>query len=109
MKKRPLNFGQAITELRRERGLNQRELAAKVRKQEGGVISQQYLNDIENGRRNPSNDFLIAELARALNADPAYLSYLAGQMPTEIRGLAGDAESVRRAIAAFRAVLRSRE
>jgi transcriptional regulator with XRE-family HTH domain len=94
-------FGQTIVELRRSRGLNQRALAEKVRKEEGGPISQQYLNDIENGRRNPSSHFLINELAKALETDPAYLSYIAGRLPQELEGLTISPEALRAAIDAF--------
>jgi transcriptional regulator with XRE-family HTH domain len=100
--KRKLTFGQAITSLRHTRGLNQRELASKVRKEDGNPISQQYLNDIENGRRNPPGDHIIEQLAKVLKTDPAFLSYVAGQMPRELRELVEDPEALRAAIVAFR-------
>jgi transcriptional regulator with XRE-family HTH domain len=100
-----LTFGQAITELRRQRGLNQRQLASEVRKADGRPISQQYLNDIENGRRFPANDQLITELAGALRTDPAFLSYMAGQLPAEMRDLAADPDRLRAAVKAFKETL----
>jgi transcriptional regulator with XRE-family HTH domain len=104
-RRKKLSFGQAIGELRRSRGLNQRDLAARVHKENGTPISQQYLNDIENDRRNPSSTILIGELAKALGVEPAYLSYVAGLLPQELHGLTEDAEELRRAIDAFQAAL----
>lgn len=100
---RRLTFGQAITELRRNRGLNQRQLAAQVKKDDGTSISQQYLNDIENGRRSPSGERLIEQLAVALGTDASYLAYVAGILPAEIRDVIDDPKRLRDAIAAFRA------
>jgi transcriptional regulator with XRE-family HTH domain len=99
---RKLTFGEAITNLRHTRGFNQRELASRIRKEDGNPISQQYLNDIENGRRNPPGDHIIEQLAKALKTDAAFLSYVAGQMPHELRQLIDDPEALRAAIAAFR-------
>jgi transcriptional regulator with XRE-family HTH domain len=59
-------FGTLISEARRSKGLSQKDLAAKVKKEDGQAISPQYLNDIEHDRRNPpgapdSADSRIAE------------------------------------------------
>ena len=91
-----------MTTLRRRQGLNQKALAAQIRREDGGTISAQYLNDIEHDRRSPSSDHLIEQMARALNADPAFLTFIAGTLPAEIRHLPLDEERLRRAIAAFR-------
>ena len=50
-------FGTIISEARRAAGLSQKELAAKVKKEDGQPISAQYLNDIEHDRRNPPRSF----------------------------------------------------
>ena len=43
-----VTFGQAISKARKALGLSQKELAARVMKEEKtGAISPQYLNDIE--------------------------------------------------------------
>ena len=39
-------FGELISEGRKKKGLSQKELAAKVLKEDGSAISPQYLNDI---------------------------------------------------------------
>ena len=88
--------------------MNQRSLAAQVRKEDGGTISQQYLNDIENGRRNPAGTFLIHELAKALDADPAYLTYIAGQLPEELQDVIDSPEALRSAIDAFLSALKQK-
>jgi transcriptional regulator with XRE-family HTH domain len=93
-----LTFGQAVTELRQQTGLNQRELAKKVRKEDGGPISQQYLNDIEHDRRNPTGEHLIKEMAKALNADATFLTWLSGQVPSELRDVVRDPETLKRLI-----------
>jgi transcriptional regulator with XRE-family HTH domain len=46
-------FGEVISELRKERGLTQKALAAQVKKKDGIAIGIAYINDIEHDRRNP--------------------------------------------------------
>ena len=95
-------FGEAVATLRRERGLTQKELASRIRRDESKAISPQYLNDIEHDRRRPLSENFIAAVADALEADPAYLTYMAGQFPLELRELQLDEEQLRIAIQAFR-------
>ena len=104
-----LTFGATITGLRKRRGLNQRDLAARIQKEDGGSISQQYLADIENGRRNPSGDHIITQLATALEEDPAFLAYVAGQLPNEVRDLTTDPQRFRAALEKFREALAGQE
>lgn len=102
------SFGQTIVSLRRERGLNQKELASKIRREDSSdPISPSYLNDIEHDRRNPTSDHLIQQIADALSVDAAFLTFLAGQLPTEMRELALDEEQLQRAIKAFKAAVQS--
>ncbi|HYW46720.1 MAG TPA: helix-turn-helix transcriptional regulator [Bryobacteraceae bacterium] len=56
-------FGTIIAEARRAVGMSQKELAGKIKKEDGLPISAQYLNDIEHDRRNPPSEFLIAQIA----------------------------------------------
>jgi transcriptional regulator with XRE-family HTH domain len=74
-------FGRAIADARKKIGLTQKELAAKVLKEEGIAISPQYLNDIERDRRSPSSDWMIQQFAQALDLDTDYLHYLNGRFP----------------------------
>jgi transcriptional regulator with XRE-family HTH domain len=78
-------LGEAISQQRRKRGLSQKQLAEQIRREEGGSISPQYLNDIEHDRRSPSSDHMIKEFARVLGLSENYLFYLAGRVPAEAR------------------------
>lgn len=46
-------FGKIVSAARKELGISQKDLAAKIVKEDGETISPQYLNDIEHDRRNP--------------------------------------------------------
>lgn len=56
-------FGKRVREIRKERGLSQVELAAKV------GIDRSYMGFLERGERNPSLE-VIAKIAEALNVTP---------------------------------------
>ena len=56
-------FGKRVRELRKERGLSQVELAAKV------GIDRSYMGFLERGERNPSLE-VIAKIAEALSVTP---------------------------------------
>lgn len=56
-------FGGRVRELRKERGLSQVELAAKV------GIDRSYMGFLERGERNPSLE-VIAKIAEALSVTP---------------------------------------
>lgn len=81
--------------------LSLREVADKVKKEDGTPISPQYLNDIEHDRRVPSPDVLEG-LARALKIDSDYLHFLAGSMPSDLKGRAAREEKVVEAYRLFR-------
>jgi transcriptional regulator with XRE-family HTH domain len=95
-------FGRVILESRRALGLSQKDLASRVRRDDGGPISPQYLNDIEHDRRNPTGRLLIDQIARALKLDADYLSFLAGQFPEDVRRQKPDEEQFSSAWQAFR-------
>src|SRR5215472_6341456 len=82
---RATTFGSYISQQRRARGLSQKQLAEEIRREEGGSISPQYLNDIEHDRRSPSSDHMINEFARVLKVSDNYLYYLAGRIPAQVR------------------------
>jgi transcriptional regulator with XRE-family HTH domain len=79
-------FGSYIVEKRRERGISQKDLASRVKRDDGVAISPTYLNDIEHDRRSPTAHHMIEQLAVVLELDIPYLSYLAGQYPSEVSG-----------------------
>src|SRR2546422_535632 len=97
-----MTFGQVIAQKRKEAGLSQKELALKIRKEDGTPISPQYLNDIEHDRRNPPAGPLIEQFAKVLNAKPDYLYYLAGDLPADLKRPHADEDRVAEAYSAFR-------
>lgn len=102
-----VTFGQAISKARKALGLSQKELAARVMKEEGGgSISPQYLNDIEHDRRSPSSGHLIRQFSSILNIPEDYLFALAGRLPDDMRLEAANPDKVVKAFANFRRTLR---
>jgi transcriptional regulator with XRE-family HTH domain len=103
-------FGRIIAEARKALGISQKDLAAKIRKEDGEQISAQYLNDIEHDRRNPPSEFMIEQFARHLKLSKEHLIAAAGMWPTDIREkLAGaDPKAVEQAFTAFRKVLKDK-
>jgi transcriptional regulator with XRE-family HTH domain len=99
-------FGQVLAEARRRAGLSQRELAARIRKEDGEPISPQYLNDLERDRRNPPARHLLKQFALALDLPEEYLDFLAGQLPEDLRVGGYAPEQVQAAFHAFRRTLR---
>lgn len=100
------SFGRTLTEARKRVNLSQRELAARVTKEDGCPISPQYLNDFEHGRRIPSSDRLIEQLARELGISEYVLYHRAGGVPRDLREAEADDETVVEAWTAFRKALR---
>ena len=77
-------FGEAVSVARKALGLSQRELAARVKKEDGEQISPQYLNDIERDRRSAPSQHLILQFAQVLKLEPDYLFALAQAWPKDI-------------------------
>jgi transcriptional regulator with XRE-family HTH domain len=102
-----MTFGLAISKARKALGLSQKELAARVMKEEGGgSISPQYLNDIEHDRRSPSSGHLIRQFSGILNIPEEYLYALAGRLPDDLRPDTSDPEKVVAAFMSFRRTLK---
>lgn len=96
-------FGTILSEARKVKGMSQKELAAKVRKEDGQAISPQYLNDIEHDRRNPPSEFLIGQIADLLGCDRDMLCLAAGTIPSDLVKMAAtQPEKVEKAFKAFR-------
>jgi transcriptional regulator with XRE-family HTH domain len=76
-------FGEVIAELRKERGLTQKALAAQVKKKDGTAIGLAYINDIEHDRRGPPAADFVAQLAVVLGVDLDVLQYYAGRLPAD--------------------------
>lgn len=103
-------FGTIIADARKKTGLSQKELAAKIKKEDGEPISPQYLNDIEHDRRNPSGEFLIEQFAKVLNLPKDYLILATGTFPAdELREIAkASPDKVTEAFKAFRQKIRGK-
>lgn len=102
-------FGTLISEARRAKGLSQKELASKVKKEDGQPISAQYLNDIEHDRRNPPSEFLIGQIAEILDASKDVLCIAAGTIPDEFKRIATtQPQRVEQAFKAFRRAVKDK-
>ncbi len=97
-----MTFGRFIAERRKSLGLSQKELAARIKKEDGTPISPQYLNDIEHDRRNPPPDYLLVQFADALKLPQDELFFRAGQLPADLQVDRYPPEKVRAALKAFR-------
>lgn len=96
-------FGTLISEARRVKGLSQKELASKVKKEDGQAISAQYLNDIEHDRRNPPSEFLISQIAELLAVSKDVLCLAAGTIPNDLQKMARtQPDRIEQAFKAFR-------
>lgn len=83
-------FGRIIRERRQELGISQKELASKIRKDNGEVISPQYQNDIEFDRRDPPSHNMIEQYAKILGLPKESLILAAGRVPPDVRRFAAD-------------------
>jgi transcriptional regulator with XRE-family HTH domain len=79
------NFGQVIRR-RRELGLTQREVAERIRFEDGHAISGAYLVELEHNTRQPPRAFLIEQFASALSLKADVLYFAAGRLPADLDG-----------------------
>ncbi len=102
-------FGTLISEARRSKGLSQKDLASKVKKEDGQAISAQYLNDIEHDRRNPPSEFLIAQIAGLVDVSKDFLCIAAGTIPDDLQRMArNQPDKVEQAFKAFRRAVKDK-
>ena len=99
------SFGEIISQKRKEAGLSQKKLAARVCKEDGQAISPQYLNDLEHDRRNPPASHLIEQLASVLQIEAVLLYHCAGELPPDLSCNSVEEETVVAAYKAFREVV----
>jgi transcriptional regulator with XRE-family HTH domain len=76
-------FGQALRELRRSKGLSQRNLAEKV------GVDFSYISKIENDRLSPPAADTIVEICNALEVPVEELLALKGKIPSELEDTIG--------------------
>ena len=101
-------FGEVIAEARVKAGLTQRELAARIKTEQGKPISFPYVNDLEHNLRHPPRGYLLEEFAKHLDIDPDLLYFLAGRLPRDVVPEKASQEQVLAAYRAFRRELRGR-
>lgn len=95
-------FGRAISQARKKLGWSQKDLAAKIRREDDDPISPQYLNDIEHDRRSPSSDHMVGQFAEVLGIKEDWLYYLAGKFPADVREKKLSEQEVEKLMVAFR-------
>ena len=76
-------FGQALRELRRSKGVSQRELADKV------SVDFSYISKLENDRLSPPAADTIVRICNVLGVAPDELLALTGRIPSDIKGILG--------------------
>jgi transcriptional regulator with XRE-family HTH domain len=69
---------------RKELGLTQGQVAARIQTEEGRAIGQTYLAEIERGHHPNPRPHLIEQFARALEIDRDVLYLAARQVPPEV-------------------------
>ena len=101
-------FGEFIRRRRKALGLVQRQLAGRVRFEDGHPISAPYLNDLEHDLRKPPRAYLIEQFARGLGVSADVLFFLAGRLPDDLRSHDLSHEEVIAAFQVFRQILEKR-
>jgi transcriptional regulator with XRE-family HTH domain len=101
-------FGSLIAQRRKLARISQKELAARLIKEDGLPITPQYLNDIEHDRRNPPSGDLLDQLARQLAVPTDVLHFAAGTLPTDIRDANPDESAIVEAMTALRVALKEK-
>lgn len=77
------SFGEALRNIRRSKGVSQRELAGKV------GIDYSYLSKLENDRLPPPAADTIVRICKVLDIAPDQLLALTGKVPAEVIGAIG--------------------
>ena len=102
------SFGELIAEGRKRAKLTQRELAARIKVEEGRSISAPYLNDLEHNLRKPPRGHLIEQFAKELNIAPDLLYFAARRMPDDVEAAIPE-DQILAAYRAFRKELKARK
>ena len=94
-------FGQVIREARKKAGLTQKEVAERLRRQDGRKVLPPYLNDLEHDRRYPPENSVIDQ-ASGIRERSQYctrdtfitLSLSAGEDPSWVARVCGTSEQM---------------
>lgn len=97
-----MTFAKMIADARKQKGMSQKDLTARIVKEDGTPISPQYLNDLEHGRRNPPGPHMLKQFASELGIKYDVLSFAAGQYPEDVQREPHPPERVQAAFTAFR-------
>jgi len=100
------SFGALVAHRRRELGLTQTELGARIKGRSGKPVSQKRITDIEHDRFGVPRAPVLKQLARALKLDVDVLYFWGRQIPPDIRAEGLSEEAIQEAWRAFRAVVR---
>lgn len=91
--KRQITFGKIVLEARKKKGYTLRECGELILKEDKTPITFQYLNDVENNRRTPS-EHIIKQISTVLDIPVEYLYVHAEMFPKGIRKYASQDEIV---------------
>jgi transcriptional regulator with XRE-family HTH domain len=80
-------FGQSLREMRRSKGVSQRELAGKV------GVDFSYISKVENDRLPPPAADTIVKICEALGVAPEELLASSGKIPKQLREMLGASSS----------------
>src|ERR1700730_8080305 len=97
-------FGQVLREARKKAALTQREIAAKLKREDGRPVDPPYLNAVEHDHRYPPEDYLIEQMAKIVGVSPDVLYFHANRQPPDVKTEA-DQERLETAYRAFRKAL----
>jgi transcriptional regulator with XRE-family HTH domain len=97
-------FGQVLREARKKAGITQRELAARLKREDGRPVDPPYLNAVEHDHRYPPEDYLIEQMARIVGISADVLYFHANRQPPDVKTEA-DQERLEAAYRAFRKAL----
>jgi transcriptional regulator with XRE-family HTH domain len=98
-------FGQVIAEARKKAGLTQKEVAGRLKREDGRPVDPPYLNSLEHDHRYPPSDHLIEQLAKILGISADILYFYANRLPADVNREAEN-HSVQAAYQAFRKALK---
>ena len=101
-------FGQVITEARKKAGLTQKEVAERLRREDGRKVLPPYLNDLEHDRRYPPENAVIDQLSKILGVSADVLYFHANRLSDDLNS-AADGTDVQSAFRAFRRALDRRK
>jgi len=76
-------FGELLRNIRRSKGISQRELASKV------SVDFSYISKLENDRLPPPAANTIVKICEVLDVQPEALLSITGKLPSEIKELIG--------------------